>query len=72
MPFGDGNQEIIKELKARGFLCNFGKASGLNNPEEDIFQLRRIAALDYALPEFIFNVSGAEMQLRQFWKGKNG
>jgi peptidoglycan/xylan/chitin deacetylase (PgdA/CDA1 family) len=66
LPFGAGNEDVIRELQAQGCLCSFISASGLNSREEDNFKLKRIAALESPISEFAYNVSGAEKFLSLF------
>lgn len=66
LPLGIGNETVIGELKKQGVLCSFISASGLNSPQEDDFKLRRIAALEFPISEFVYNVSGSQKSLSLF------
>ncbi len=63
LPLGAGNEDVIREIKTQGLLCSFISVSGLNSREEDNFKLRRIAALEFPLSEFVYNVSGMQKSL---------
>jgi peptidoglycan/xylan/chitin deacetylase (PgdA/CDA1 family) len=62
LPFSAGDGKVLDKIKKSGCLCSFGRAAGLNTAAEDIFQLKRIAALDFSIAEFAYNVSGAGMK----------
>ncbi len=62
LPFSSGDGKVLEKIKKSGGLCSFGRAAGLNTAVDDIFQLKRIAALDFSIAEFAYNVSGAGMK----------
>lgn len=72
VPFGNCNDRVIAALRKYGCLGNFAGAGGLNHLDEDMYRLRRIAALDVSLAEFAYNVCGAAEKVSLIRKGKHG
>lgn len=72
LPFSSGNEKILSLLKKKGCLCSFSSEAGLNTAAEDIFQLKRIAALDFRVAELAYNICGAAEKISSLRKGKHG